>query len=249
AYSTVSDRPGPVGRQGDGLPVTISAEALSRYLSNGCQPAGSEAGALPHLVGVPLANPTAFETPIALVEREDNAQNTPPEIQAFSAARLSRPNVQAAQTVTDSADPFDQFCPATTQIFDSTTAFVNGAGGSINTGVTWSAAGEAEPSSDAAPIQSPVRRFPEGLASRPNRQQARTFTSRITSLLRGWGNAASRLLTGRRTTSVERTGTFNPHFDPWEGFVPPRGPSPDTTPGDDVAPPNSNIWDIYVKLD
>ncbi|KAG8918479.1 hypothetical protein FRC01_001836 [Tulasnella sp. 417] len=248
-FSATSDRPGLVGRQADGLGVTISAKALSRYLSNGCQPAGDEAGASQHLVDVPPAGRMPFETPKALVEREVNVQNTPPEIQAFSAARSSRPNAIAAQTVTDSADSFDNSFPATSQISGPTTAYVDSAGESINAGVTWSAVGEVEPSSDAAPIQSPGRRSSEAFASRPIRQQALTFTSRITSSLREWGNAASRLLAGRRTANVEGAGTSNAHLDPWEGFVPPRGPSPDPTPDDDIEPPKSNIWNIYVKLD
>ncbi|KAG8911640.1 hypothetical protein FRC01_005608 [Tulasnella sp. 417] len=247
SYSpTKSDRSGLVGRQADGLSVTIPAETLSRYLRNGCQPASGKAGASQHLVDAPPVNRTAFETPAALVEREFNAQKTPPEIQAFFAARSSRPNAKAAQTVPDSADSFDNFSPATSQISGPTTPFVDSAGESINTGVTWRAAGGAEPSSDAAPIQSLVRRFSEAPASRPIRQQARAFTSRITSSLREWGNAASKLLTGRRTADAEGGGTFNPQFDPWEGFVPTRGPSPDLTPDDDIGPPKSNIWNIYV---
>ncbi|KAG8917879.1 hypothetical protein FRC01_002155 [Tulasnella sp. 417] len=247
--SATSDRSGLVDRQADGLTVTISAETLSRYLRNGCQPASGGAGASQHLVVVPPANRTAVETPRALVEREVITHNTPSKIQALSAARSSGPNAKVAQTATDSADSFDNLSPATTQISGPTTAYVDSAGGSINTGVTWSAAGEAEPSSDATPIRSPVRRLSEALASRPIRRQARAFTSRITSSVRGWGNAASRLFTGRRTANDEGTGTFNQSFDPWEGFIPPRGPSPDPTPDDDIAPPKSNIWNIYVKLD
>ncbi|KAG8915019.1 hypothetical protein FRC01_003830, partial [Tulasnella sp. 417] len=249
SYSSAQyDRPGLVGRA-DGVPVTISAEALSRYLSNGCQPAGSQVRTSQHLGDVPPANPTAFEVPRALVEREANRHNNPPQVQPSPTARPSRPNARAAQTFTDSGDSFGDFSPATSQISGPITASVDSAGESTNKGVTWSAAGEAEPLSDAAPIQSPVGRFSEALASPPIRRQARAFTSRITSSLREWGNAASRLLTGRRTTNVEGTATFNPSFDPWDGFVPPQGPSPDPIPDDDIELPKSNIWNIYVKLD
>ncbi|KAG8925214.1 hypothetical protein FRC01_010485 [Tulasnella sp. 417] len=181
--------------------------------------------------------------------REANRHNNPPPVQPSPTARPSRLNARVAQTFTDSGDSFGDFSPATSQISGPITTSVDSAGEFINTDVTWSAAGEAEPSSDAAPIQSPVGRLSETLAPPPIRRQARAFTSRITSSLREWGNAASRLLTGRRTANGEGIGTSNASFDPWEGFVPPRGPSPDLTPDDDNGAPKSNIWNIYVKLD
>ncbi|KAG9021050.1 hypothetical protein FS837_007615, partial [Tulasnella sp. UAMH 9824] len=98
-----------------------------------------------------------------------------------------------------------------------------------------SARGKAEPLPFGAPI-SPARvthRKPKkvkdlagGLVPHGVRQHARAFKSTITSSLREWGNAASRLLSARRPAQVEGNRMTNPYFDPWEGYVPPRGPSP-----------------------
>ncbi|KIO20094.1 hypothetical protein M407DRAFT_30259 [Tulasnella calospora MUT 4182] len=65
-----------------------------------------------------------------------------------------------------------------------------------------------------------------------------------------WGNAASRLLSVRHPAKLEANKTSNRYFDPLEGFVPPRGPSPEPVGADDdLAPPQSNIWNIYVTLE
>ncbi|KAG8919054.1 hypothetical protein FRC01_001506, partial [Tulasnella sp. 417] len=122
-----------------------------------------------------------------------------------------------------------------------------------------SAGGEVETSPHDAPIYPrPVSRRKPGEVKRSTprrvlssiRQHARTVKSSIGSSFRGWGNAASNLLSVRRPAKVEANAAFNPYFDPWEGFVPPRGPSPDLTqPDDDLAPPNSNIQNVYINLD
>ncbi|KAG9041066.1 hypothetical protein FS837_012773, partial [Tulasnella sp. UAMH 9824] len=90
----------------------------------------------------------------------------------------------------------------------------------------------------------------EGLVRSHVHRHPRTFKSRIASSLRDWGNAVSRLFTVQRPAEVGENETFSPYFDPWEGFVPPRGPSPDLIqPGVDFSPPRPSIKNIYVKLD
>ncbi|KIO19681.1 hypothetical protein M407DRAFT_30682 [Tulasnella calospora MUT 4182] len=121
-----------------------------------------------------------------------------------------------------------------------------------------SAGGKAKPSSSDAPVfptpafhREPrrVKKVAGGLVPDSFRQQARAFKSSIASSLREWGNAATSLFV--RRPAVQETGTFKSSFDPWEeGFVPPRGPSPDPMELDgDFPPPQPSIMNIYVKLD
>ncbi|KAG9025513.1 hypothetical protein FS837_004910 [Tulasnella sp. UAMH 9824] len=120
-----------------------------------------------------------------------------------------------------------------------------------------SAADEAEPSLVDAPIiptplltRKPIRvkRLVEVPTPHTARQQVRLLRSRVTSSLSQWGNAVSRFV--HRPAIPEGNGAINPYFDPWEGYVPPRGPSPDgIVPNDALETPKSSIWNIYVKLD
>ncbi|KAG8914074.1 hypothetical protein FRC01_004238, partial [Tulasnella sp. 417] len=122
-----------------------------------------------------------------------------------------------------------------------------------------SAGGKAKPSPPDAPIYlTPVTRRRLRKVKKPAarpvpgsvRQQARTLKSSIVSSIRRWGNAASKVFIGQRPARVETNAAVNPYFDPWEGFVPSRGPSPDLTQTDDDATPaQSNIWNIYVNMD
>ncbi|KAG8912601.1 hypothetical protein FRC01_005002, partial [Tulasnella sp. 417] len=98
------------------------------------------------------------------------------------------------------------------------------------------AGGKAEPLPFDAPIGSTrvihrksrqVKRFKGRIVLDSVRQQARAIKLSISSSLSGFGNAASRLFSGRRPAKVEGNRSFNPYFDPWEGFVPSRGPSPE----------------------
>ncbi|KAG9031094.1 hypothetical protein FS837_003099 [Tulasnella sp. UAMH 9824] len=95
-----------------------------------------------------------------------------------------------------------------------------------------------------------VKGFAGGLVPHGVRQHARAVKSTITSSLRGWGKAASRLLSARRPSQAEGNRMTSPYFDPWEGYVPPRGPSPELAqPDRSFHPPPPCIANVYVNLD
>ncbi|KAG8931027.1 hypothetical protein FRC01_001935 [Tulasnella sp. 417] len=179
---------------------------------------------------------------VGFIEKPTDAHTEPINIEGFSESRPSPPN---AETVPTSGYPGDSVKrwppPATPQIPVSPSSSAESGRRNMDTRMELSAASEATPSSFAAPIRSPavLRKKPkkvtkvfERLGPPPARQQPRSLTSRVTSSLRGWGAAALRLLPGRRrSATAEGNGAVNPYFDPWEGFVPPRGPSPETAPG------------------
>ncbi|KAG9034208.1 hypothetical protein FS837_002257 [Tulasnella sp. UAMH 9824] len=120
-----------------------------------------------------------------------------------------------------------------------------------------SAADEAEPSLRVEPIHptllprkfARVKRSADEPTSHRVQHQARALTSRVTSLVSKWVKAVSKFV--RRPERLEEATAFNPSFDPWEeGYVPPRGPSPDEiAPNDALAPVMSSIWNVYVNLD
>ncbi|KAG8902189.1 hypothetical protein FRC00_000853, partial [Tulasnella sp. 408] len=165
---------------------------------------------------------------------------------------------RTVQTFGSSVTLVDQFPPF------ATTYMIRNSGSPgydfrVVDGESTSAGDEAEPSSSDAPIlPTPVaRRKPrkakgssEELVRGHFYQHPRILKSRIVSSLREWGNAASRLLTAQRPAQVGENQTFSPYFDPWEGFVPPRGPSPDLIhPGVGFPTPQPSIKNIYVKFD
>ncbi|KAG9041190.1 hypothetical protein FS837_012633 [Tulasnella sp. UAMH 9824] len=97
-----------------------------------------------------------------------------------------------------------------------------------------SAADEAEPSLRVEPIHptllppklARVKRSADEPTSHLVHHQARALTSRVTSSVSKWVKAVSKFV--RRPERLEETPAFNPSFDPWEeGYVPPRGPSPE----------------------
>ncbi|KAG8896044.1 hypothetical protein FRC01_012061 [Tulasnella sp. 417] len=206
------------------------------------------------------SNRRSLDPLVDLIEKTTDAHTRPINIQGFSASRSSPLD---AETVPTSGYPSDSVkrcsSPTTDQIPVSPSSSAESGRRNMDTRMELSAAGEATPSSFAAPIHSPavlrkkpkkVTKVSERLVPPPARQQPRSLTSRVTSLLRGWGAAVLRLLPGcRRSVTVEGSEVVNPSFDPWEGFVPPRGPSPETAPGDDLATTQSQIWNVYVKLD
>ncbi|KAG8925813.1 hypothetical protein FRC01_009651 [Tulasnella sp. 417] len=238
-----SDGPGFV-RQADRLQVPSFKRSRSRRFktAESSQPEDAVAG----------LNRRGIDRSVGLVEENAEGQTAPVGIHGLSKSRSPRPSAETLQSFGYPADSVNQ------------------------PGVKLSAAGEGEPSSIVAPSRSPallrkprkVKAVSERLASAPVRQQARPFASRIASSLREWGNTASRFFTFRRSAKVEENGTLNPNFDPWEGFVPSAEPSPEyvqtfeslfsaqlttlcirNVADDDPAPPESNIWNIYVKLD
>ncbi|KAG8917095.1 hypothetical protein FRC01_002666 [Tulasnella sp. 417] len=187
---------------------------------------------------VARSNRRSLDPLVDLIEKTTDAHTRPINIQGFSA---SRPSPLDAGTVPTSAYPGDSVkrCspPATPQIPVSPSSSAESGRRNVDTRMNLSAASGATPSSFAAPIRSPavlrkkpkkVTKVSERLVPPPARQRTRSLTSRVTSSLRRWGAAALRLLPGRRrSATVEGNGAVNPYFDPWEGFVPPRGPSPE----------------------
>ncbi|KAG8925215.1 hypothetical protein FRC01_010486 [Tulasnella sp. 417] len=183
------------------------------------------------------------DLPLGLVETNTDAGAKPIYTQGFS---TSPPNAETVPISGSPSDSVKRSSPSTSQIGGAPFR-------SAKTGVKLCAAGEAEPSSSAAPTRSPAvlrkARKVKTVATHPVRHQPRSSASRITTRLREWGTRASRFFSLRRSVRVEENGTGNPYFDPWEGFVPPRAPSPETSPDDDLAAGQSNIWNIYAKID
>ncbi|KAG8925814.1 hypothetical protein FRC01_009652 [Tulasnella sp. 417] len=219
-----SDGPGLV-RQADRLAVPSFQRSRSRRFktAESSQPEDVMTG----------LNRRDFNHPVSLAERTPERHTTPVGIQRLSKSGSPRPSAETLQSFDYPGDSVNQ------------------------PGVKLSAAGEGEPSSIVAPSRSPavlrkprkVKAVPARLAPAPVLRQARPLVSRIASSLGQWGNTVSRFFTFRRSTKVEEAETFHPSFDPWQGFVPSPEASPETTADDDPAPLESNIWNIYVKLD
>ncbi|KAG8912167.1 hypothetical protein FRC01_005255 [Tulasnella sp. 417] len=211
--------PGLVGQQA-GMPAVPSFRKRSRR--------GKTAESSQPEDVVARSNRRGLDLPLGLVERNTDARTRPIEFQGFSPSCPSAPN---AETVPISGYPtgfVKRASPPTSQIGGAPFR-------SAKTGVKLGAAGEAEPSSRAAPTRSPavlkksrkVKTVSSRVATHPVRHQSGSLASRITTRLRGWGTTASRLFGFRRPVRVEENRTGTPYFDPWEGFVPPRAPSPE----------------------
>ncbi|KAG8903834.1 hypothetical protein FRC01_008973, partial [Tulasnella sp. 417] len=233
--------PGLVGQQAGMLAVpSFRKRSRRRRTTESSQPEDVAA----------CSNRRGLDLPLGLVERNTDARSRPIGFQGFSPSCPSAPN---AETVPISGYPtgsFKRSSPPTSQIGGAPFR-------SAKTGVKLGAAGEAEPSSRVAPTRSPavlkksrkVKTVSSRVATHPVRHHSGSLALRITTRLRGWGTTASRFFGFRRRVRVEENRTGNPYFDPWEGFVPPRAPSPKTTPDDHLPARQSNIWNIYAKID
>ncbi|KAG8914072.1 hypothetical protein FRC01_004236 [Tulasnella sp. 417] len=202
-------------------------------------------------VYTPRLNYTVSEASASSVEQENRGLITPARSETPSTPCLA----PTAQALRSSATLVDQF--------SSTATLVNTISAATDVQIIHgqddvSAVSKAKPTPTDAPIsQNPVygrrpRTVKRSTARRmldSVRQQGRALKVSIASSLREWGNAA-KSLTVRRPAEVERNPGFNPYFDPWEGYVPSRGPSPDLIQtDDDVTPAQSSIWNVYVNLD
>ncbi|KIO18790.1 hypothetical protein M407DRAFT_31535 [Tulasnella calospora MUT 4182] len=201
------------------------------------------------------SNHTVSKVALRPVERENNGPIAGVRKETFSASHRSRtsPTLGSSDTLVDRIFP-----PETPNILRTTLPARNNCQVLDREEEDESAGGKARPLSSDAPIfptpafhREPrrVKRVAGGLVPDSFRQQARALKSSIASSLREWGNAATSLFV--RRPAVQETGTFKSSFDPWEeGFVPPRGPSPDPMePDGDFSPPQPSILNIYVKLD
>ncbi|KAG8896288.1 hypothetical protein FRC01_011903, partial [Tulasnella sp. 417] len=224
-----SDGPGLVDGQAELLTVPPFRKSRSRRRRT--------AGSSQSEDVVARSNRRGLDALVDLIEKPTDVHNKPINIEGFSKSRPSPPHAETVPTSGYPGDPVKRCPPATTyQIPAPPSNSAESGRRKMDTRMKLSAASEGAPSSFAAPIRSPavlrkkpkkVTKVSERLVPPPARQQPRSLTSRVTSSLRGWGAAALRLLPGRRrSATVERSEIVNPSFDPWEGFVPPRGPSP-----------------------
>ncbi|KAG8919052.1 hypothetical protein FRC01_001504 [Tulasnella sp. 417] len=202
------------------------------------QRVGYEAISSQHVARIHSSDHSPAKVVLSLVKGENDGLTAPVQSEMLSARRGS-PTTQPFDSSVTLVDEYPSLDAP--NLFDM------------------SAGGKAEPLTFDAPIDSTrvidrksrkAKRFEGRLVLDSVRKQARAIKLSISSSLSGFGNAASRLFSGRRPAKVEGNRTFNPYFDPWEGFVPSRGPSPDPMdPDGDVPPPRPSIMNIYVKLD
>ncbi|KAG8928643.1 hypothetical protein FRC01_005620 [Tulasnella sp. 417] len=263
-----SDGPGLV-RQADRLAVPSFQRSRSRRFqtAGSSQPEDAVAG----------VNRRSLDRPVGLVEDTAEGHITPVGIHGLSKSGSPCPSAETLPKFGYSGDSVSQgSAPLTHRIHGTPSGSSKRDGRAIGPGVKLSAAGGAEPSSSVAPSRSPallrkprkVKAVSKSCVPHPAHRQSGSLVSRISSSLREWGNTASRLFTFRPSAKVEENGSFSPYIDPWERFVPSRGPSPEyvqtvklissvqltmlcirTAPDDDPASSESKIWNIYVKLD
>ncbi|KAG8914442.1 hypothetical protein FRC01_004076 [Tulasnella sp. 417] len=199
-------------------------------------------------------NDTVSEISARSVEQENRGLTTPARSETPSISCLA----STAQVLGSSLTLVDRFSStATLQTLVNTVSAATDVQ-IIHGQDDVSAVGKAKPTPTDVPI-SPIpvygrrpRTVKRSTARRmldSVRQQGRALKVSIASSLREWGNAA-KSLTVRRPAEVERNPGVNPYFDPWEGYVPSRGPSPDLVQtDDDVTPAQSSIWNVYINLD